>query len=187
MSFAPAEHGPPSSPPRVVAISGVIFSALYIASLIFIRLAVPADPKDPGAWLADPAQTQLGPYCVEPGSIHGDRVPLVHGCAPQPHRPPRRSVLRDNISRKRAAIRRHAVRRRRRCPGAAETFGTMPGFQSRAKPIEPVEDGILADEYFRYEDGRGLHVRDVLDWAPHRGPLTLGIVRRFRVGLVLLW
>jgi hypothetical protein len=53
MSIAPAEHGPPSSPPRVVAISGVIFSALYITSLILIRLAVPADPKDPGIWLAD--------------------------------------------------------------------------------------------------------------------------------------
>ena len=53
MSFAPAEHGPPSSPPRVVATSGVIFSALYITSLILIRLAVPADPKDPGIWLAD--------------------------------------------------------------------------------------------------------------------------------------
>jgi hypothetical protein len=44
-----------SSPPRVVALSGVIFSALYIASLVLVRLAVPADPKDPGIWLADPA------------------------------------------------------------------------------------------------------------------------------------
>ena len=38
---------PAVSPPRVVAISGVIFSALYIASLVLVRLAVPADPKDP--------------------------------------------------------------------------------------------------------------------------------------------
>jgi hypothetical protein len=36
-----------------VAISGIIFSTLYIASLVVIRLAVPADPTDPGAWLAD--------------------------------------------------------------------------------------------------------------------------------------
>jgi len=42
------------APPRVVAISGVIFSALYIASLMLIRLAVPADPTEPGVWLADP-------------------------------------------------------------------------------------------------------------------------------------
>ena len=45
---------PPPAPPRVVAVSGVIFAALYVASLVFARLAVPADPTEPGAWLADP-------------------------------------------------------------------------------------------------------------------------------------
>lgn len=44
-----------SSPPRVVAISGVIFSVLYFVSLVLIRLAVPADPTEPGSWLADPS------------------------------------------------------------------------------------------------------------------------------------
>jgi hypothetical protein len=43
------------SPPRIVAISGIVFSGLFIASLVLIRLAAPADPKDPGAWLSDPA------------------------------------------------------------------------------------------------------------------------------------
>jgi hypothetical protein len=41
------------SPPRVVAISGIIFSALYITSLVLVRFTVPADPKDPGVWLTD--------------------------------------------------------------------------------------------------------------------------------------
>ena len=54
MSSSPAKTRQPQSPPRVVAISGVIFSALYITSLVLVRLAVPADPKDPGIWLADP-------------------------------------------------------------------------------------------------------------------------------------
>jgi hypothetical protein len=40
--------------PRVVAISGIIFSVLYIASLVLIRLAVPADPTESGVWLTDP-------------------------------------------------------------------------------------------------------------------------------------
>jgi hypothetical protein len=44
-----------STPPRVVAISGLVFSALYIASLVLLRLAVPADPTESGVWLADPA------------------------------------------------------------------------------------------------------------------------------------
>jgi len=55
MSNSPADSRPTSSPPRVVAISGVIFSALYTTSLILVRLAVPADPKDAGLWLSDPA------------------------------------------------------------------------------------------------------------------------------------
>jgi hypothetical protein len=54
MSTIPAESRAPPAPPRVVAISGIIFAALYIASLVFARLAVPADPTEPGAWLADP-------------------------------------------------------------------------------------------------------------------------------------
>jgi hypothetical protein len=55
MSNSPAKSRPNSSPPRVVAVSGMIFSALYITNLVLVRLAMPADPKDPGIWLADPA------------------------------------------------------------------------------------------------------------------------------------
>ena len=54
MSNSPAETRQVPSPPRVVAISGVIFSALYITSLVLVRLAMPADPKEPGIWLTDP-------------------------------------------------------------------------------------------------------------------------------------
>jgi hypothetical protein len=32
----------------------MVFSALFILTLVLVRLAVPADPADPGAWLADP-------------------------------------------------------------------------------------------------------------------------------------
>ncbi len=41
-------------PPRGVAISGVIFAILFLTSLIIIRIAVPADPSDPGTWLYEP-------------------------------------------------------------------------------------------------------------------------------------
>src|SRR5271169_3100985 len=33
----------------------MIFAALYIASLVIARLAIPADPTEPGVWLTDPA------------------------------------------------------------------------------------------------------------------------------------
>jgi len=45
----------PTAPPRAVALSGVVFASLYITSLVLVRLTVPADPTDPGAWLTDPA------------------------------------------------------------------------------------------------------------------------------------
>ena len=45
----------PAAPPRVVAISGIIFASLYTVSVVLVRLAVPADPTEPGTWLADRA------------------------------------------------------------------------------------------------------------------------------------
>lgn len=45
----------PPEPPRGVALSGIIFSVLYIVSLVLVRLAAPADPRDSGVWLSDPS------------------------------------------------------------------------------------------------------------------------------------
>ena len=53
MNSIPAEVRTPLATPRVVAISGVLFSALLTLSLVLIRLVVPADPTDPGEWLTD--------------------------------------------------------------------------------------------------------------------------------------
>ena len=41
--------------PRAAAIAGILFAVLLITSLLLIRLAVPADPLEAGAWL----QTRL--------------------------------------------------------------------------------------------------------------------------------
>jgi len=53
MNYLPPESRQPPAPPPGVAISGIIFSTLYILSLVLIRLAVPVDPTDQGEWLAD--------------------------------------------------------------------------------------------------------------------------------------
>jgi hypothetical protein len=45
-------HAP--MPPRGVAFSGMVFALLFLTSLIIVRIAVPADPADPGVWLSDP-------------------------------------------------------------------------------------------------------------------------------------
>lgn len=44
-----------SSPPRIVAISGIVFAVLYIVSLVLIRLAVPPHSTESELWLADPS------------------------------------------------------------------------------------------------------------------------------------
>ena len=38
--------------PRAAAIAGILFSVLLITSLVLIRLSIPANPRDSGAWLA---------------------------------------------------------------------------------------------------------------------------------------
>jgi hypothetical protein len=42
--------------PRAAAVAGVIFSVLLIVGLVLIRIAVPADPSEPGTWVADPGR-----------------------------------------------------------------------------------------------------------------------------------
>lgn len=42
--------------PRAAAVAGILFSVLLIASLVLVRLSVPANPLDAGDWLADGAR-----------------------------------------------------------------------------------------------------------------------------------
>jgi hypothetical protein len=42
------------STPRSAAIAGIVFSLLLMASLILIRLSVPANSTEPGLWIASP-------------------------------------------------------------------------------------------------------------------------------------
>jgi hypothetical protein len=54
MNTVPADSPQvPSSPPRAVAISGLLFAVLFIISMALIRRAVPADPNEVGKWLED--------------------------------------------------------------------------------------------------------------------------------------
>ena len=54
MNRIPTVSHQAASPPRTVAISGIVFASLYISSLVLLRRAVPADPREAGIWLADP-------------------------------------------------------------------------------------------------------------------------------------
>lgn len=51
----PAEA--PLKAPRTAAVAGILFSLLLIASMLILRLSVPADPQDRGEWLATKAET----------------------------------------------------------------------------------------------------------------------------------
>jgi hypothetical protein len=43
--------------PRAAAIAGILFAVLFSSSVVLIRLSIPANPVDAGAWLADRAGT----------------------------------------------------------------------------------------------------------------------------------
>lgn len=58
MTISPQSPPPSDLPPPAphgVAVSGIVFAVLFSTSLVLLRLAVPADPSEPGRWLADPA------------------------------------------------------------------------------------------------------------------------------------
>jgi hypothetical protein len=43
--------------PRAAAVAGILFSVLLIISLVLVRISVPADPQDAGAWLSSSGNT----------------------------------------------------------------------------------------------------------------------------------
>ena len=43
--------------PRAAALAGILFAALFGGSVVLIRLSIPADPADSGAWLKERAGT----------------------------------------------------------------------------------------------------------------------------------
>ncbi len=45
--------------PRAAAIAGILFALLLTAALVLVRVAVPADSGDTGAWLTDPSRRRL--------------------------------------------------------------------------------------------------------------------------------
>lgn len=42
--------------PRAAAVAGIVFSALFVASVSLFRSAIPADPDDVGSWLTSSAE-----------------------------------------------------------------------------------------------------------------------------------
>jgi hypothetical protein len=43
--------------PRAAAVAGILFSVLFITSLVLIRISVPGNPQEAGAWLSGSWQT----------------------------------------------------------------------------------------------------------------------------------
>jgi len=57
MTRPPMPDDAPMKAPRAAAFAGIVFSLLLIASIALMRLSVPADPRDAGAWLETRADT----------------------------------------------------------------------------------------------------------------------------------
>jgi hypothetical protein len=43
--------------PKAAAVAGMLFAALFITAFLLLRLSVPSDPAEPGAWLHSNART----------------------------------------------------------------------------------------------------------------------------------
>ena len=184
MSNSPAESRQTSSPPRVVAISGIIFSALYITSLVLVRLAVPADPKDPGIWLADPAYRNWVSIALNLVPFTG--IAFLWFMAVLRNRI---GLLEDRffatvflgsgllfVAMLFAAV---AVSR-----GLLETFAAAGQPLRRQRNVcRRSGDGLRADEHLRHENGGHLHVCNVHDRASHGSPRPLGIAGGLRAWL----
>jgi hypothetical protein len=52
-----APNAAPLKAPRAAAIAGILFSLLLITSIVLMRLSVPANPREGGAWLSTQADT----------------------------------------------------------------------------------------------------------------------------------
>ena len=52
----PLHTGSPLRTPRAAAVAGIVFSVLLIAAFVLLRISVPAQPGEAGAWLTDPGK-----------------------------------------------------------------------------------------------------------------------------------
>ncbi len=57
MNPAPTNPAQPLHAPRAAAVAGIAFSLLLLAAIVLMRLSVPNDPHEAGAWLANRAGT----------------------------------------------------------------------------------------------------------------------------------
>ena len=48
-----------SRTPRSAAVAGIAFSVLFMLALLLVRVAIPKDPNDAGAWLTDKSRRDL--------------------------------------------------------------------------------------------------------------------------------
>ena len=175
----PAQAQQVPSPPRVVAISGMIFAVLYIVSLVLVRLAVPADPAEPGSWLADPSFRNWVRIALDLIPFTGIAFLWFMGVLRN-----RIGLLEDRffatvflgsgllfVAMLFAAV---SVAR-----GLLDTFAA--GFPRPERNLSTGPgNGIHAHEHVRHEDGRRIHVRDVYDRPSHWRFCTLGLVRWLR-------
>ena len=168
----------------MVAISGIVFAVLFIFSLVLIRLAVPADPKDPGVWLIDPVLRQRVILSLNLVPFAG--LAFLWFMAVMRHHI---GLLEDRffatvflgsgllfVAMLFAAV---AVAR-----GLLDNFASGDESAGAERKLPDwARYGLCPDEYLWHADGGRVHVRDFDDWRAHSGFATLAIDGRICVWL----
>ena len=169
--------------PKAAAIAGIVFSALLLAIIWLLRRSLPADPLDPGAWLATESNTVALALNMIP--FRRDCLPVVYRRAAGPPRSKGRSLLCHSIFRQRAVVSCHAVcgrGNRRGCypgrlVGEPNRAGQFWYFSPRAG------DCLYHDQCLRDQDGRRIHDLDVDGCDLHSNSTAVDRFCRLRVGL----
>src|SRR5262249_52680629 len=105
--------------PRAAAIAGILFSVLLLGVLWLLRISVPDDPREPGAWLNSASNTVALAINLVP--FAGIAFLWFIGGAARPLGRERRQILCNGVLRQRPAVFGDAVCGRR-CGGCADYF-----------------------------------------------------------------
>jgi hypothetical protein len=143
--------------PKAAAIAGIVFSVLFLFVFWLFRQTVPADPLEPGAWLA--SDVKSAGFALNLIPIAGIAFLWFIG------------VLRNHLGQK---DRRRDLGARRDSIGPDDEFGSIP-----CRPWV----GIHCHERVCAQDGRGVHVLDIDCHPLHRYCAALDRIHglRFRI------
>jgi hypothetical protein len=145
--------------PKAAAFAGIIFSVLWVAVFGFMRLSVPSDPFEEGAWLA--GDTRYVAFAMNLVPFAGIAFLWFVGVL-RDRLGAREDIFRDGVLGQRIFTAGHAVRCRR---SRWRDHSRISCGTRRARPLRyfsfRTRLGLWDDQHLLVKDSGGLHDHDV--------------------------